>query len=218
MHAHPFTDQQILDRINRSPQTGLTLLMERYTGLIWSIVSRHLQNPEDIKECVNETFSIFYFQRDKYDPQKSSLPVYLAAIARNLAVSRYRKEKSRGRVATSTADRQIALAELRADVERAMKELRPDEADLIRMKYYDGMSMKEILFKVASALLFAGAAAVTIVLTVLCLAWFKNGFIYSKPSGFCFFALKGDALSAIGLAIFITQISGVRVTADGANI
>ena len=144
MHAHPFTDQQILDRINRSPQTGLTLLMERYTGLIWSIVSRHLQNPEDIKECVNETFSIFYFQRDKYDPQKSSLPVYLAAIARNLAVSRYRKEKSRGRVATSTADRQIALAELRADVERAMKELRPDEADLIRMKYYDGMSIKEI--------------------------------------------------------------------------
>ena len=128
MHAHPFTDQQILDRINRSPQTGLTLLMERYTGLIWSIVSRHLQNPEDIKECVNETFSIFYFQRDKYDPQKSSLPVYLAAIARNLAVSRYRKEKSRGRVATSTADRQIALAELRADVERAMKELRPREA------------------------------------------------------------------------------------------
>ena len=144
MHAHPFTDQQILDRINRSPQTGLTLLMERYTGLIWSIVSRHLQNPEDIKECVNETFSIFYFQRDKYNPQKSSLPVYLAAIARNLAVSRYRKEKSRGRVATSTADRQIALAELRADVERAMKELRPDEADLIRMKYYDGMSIKEI--------------------------------------------------------------------------
>ena len=38
--------------------------------------------------------------------------------------------------------------------------------------------MKEILKKIASALLFAGAAAVTVILTVICIAWFDDGFIY----------------------------------------
>ena len=38
--------------------------------------------------------------------------------------------------------------------------------------------MKQILKKIASALLFAGAAAVTVILTVICIAWFDDGFIY----------------------------------------
>lgn len=39
---------------------------------------------------------------------------------------------------------QIEKAELRADMERAMKLLKPNELQIIRMKYYDGMSVREI--------------------------------------------------------------------------
>ncbi len=41
-------------------------------------------------------------------------------------------------------DSQIEKAELRADMERAMKSLKPQELQIIRMKYYDGMSVREI--------------------------------------------------------------------------
>lgn len=41
-------------------------------------------------------------------------------------------------------DSQIAKAELRTDIERAMKFLKPNELQVIRMKYYDGMSVREI--------------------------------------------------------------------------
>lgn len=146
-------DRKYLDMIARSPQEGLALLMDQYTGLIWKIASRYLRNPEDVKECVNETFAHFYFHRDSYDPARSSLPVYLSAIARNLSISRCRKEQRlQTRISAGTdpdciaADRgqTISLAELRADVEQALQELRPEEAALIRMKYYGGMTMKEI--------------------------------------------------------------------------
>ena len=33
---------------------------------------------------------------------------------------------------------------MRADMERAMKSLKPQELQIIRMKYYDGMSVREI--------------------------------------------------------------------------
>lgn len=39
-------------------------------------------------------------------------------------------------------DSQIAKAELRTDIERAMKFLKPNELQVIRMKYYDGMSVR----------------------------------------------------------------------------
>ena len=93
MHTRTLNDQQILAKLAKSPQQGLALLMEQYTGLIWHIAASHLHNPEDIKECVNETFARFYFQREKYDPEKASLTLYLASITRNLAISRYRKEQ-----------------------------------------------------------------------------------------------------------------------------
>ena len=50
MHTHALDDQQILAKLAKSPQQGLALLMEQYTGLIWHIASRYLHDPEDIKE------------------------------------------------------------------------------------------------------------------------------------------------------------------------
>lgn len=151
------TEERILNVLKTEPQRGMALLLEQYTGIVWKIISQYLENPEDIKECVNETFVRFYFQRDKYDPGRASLPFYLSVIARSTAVSRYRKdsrhrtealkeEEAAGRRSGMDvcSDRRISGVEARADLERAMKTLRPDEVQIIRMKYYGGMTIQEI--------------------------------------------------------------------------
>lgn len=161
MAASSTSDIRLMHIMKKDPQEGMRLLLEQYTGLIWHIISAHLNNPEDIRECVSETFSQFYFRREKYNPQKASLSLYLAAIARRIAVSRYRKEKryhsglqtrhSSGSPEISVSEsicasehREYSRAELKADLEQAMKELRPDELEIIRMKYYDSMTIREI--------------------------------------------------------------------------
>lgn len=161
MAASSTSDIRLMHIMKKDPQEGMRLLLEQYTGLVWHIISAHLNNPEDIRECVSETFSQFYFQREKYNPKKASLSLYLAAIARRIAVSRYRKEKryhsglqtrhSSGSPEISVSEsicasehREYSRAELKADLEQAMKELRPDELEIIRMKYYDGMTIREI--------------------------------------------------------------------------
>lgn len=161
MAASSTSDIRLMHIMKKDPQEGMRLLLEQYTGLVWHIISAHLNNPEDIRECVSETFSQFYFRREKYNPQKASLSLYLAAIARRIAVSRYRKEKryhsglqtrhSSGSPKISVSEsicasehREYSRAELKADLEQAMKELRPDELEIIRMKYYDSMTIREI--------------------------------------------------------------------------
>lgn len=145
-------------------------LMEQYAALIWKICSHYLNNPEDIKECVNDTFLAFYMQSETFNPEKGDALSLLAVIARNKAVSRARKNRSytgqpetlgssgkSGEPAASGSrfvsldienipdqnDEEEQLIQ-RADLEAAMRSLSPDEFDLIRMKYYDGMTIREI--------------------------------------------------------------------------
>lgn len=142
------TDEEIIQILRKHPQHGMELLVESYTGLIWKVISFHLNNPEDIKECVNDTFAEFYFRRNSYDAGKASLPIYLTAIARHLSISRYRKEKKQPQktrlTEIRTEDPALLLAEIQADLSRALDALKPNELQIIQMKYYGGMTIAEI--------------------------------------------------------------------------
>ena len=83
-------DQTLLEHLARDPEEGMAELMQRYTGLVWSAASGYLRDPEDIKECVNDTFAEFYRERERFDPEKGSLKLYLATIARRRAIDRLR--------------------------------------------------------------------------------------------------------------------------------
>lgn len=87
--------EKIMVLLEANPQKAMSLAVERYTGLLWHVVEQYLKNPEDIKECVNDTFMEFYTGRERFDSSKGNLASFLAAIARNLAVSRYRRENLR---------------------------------------------------------------------------------------------------------------------------
>lgn len=143
-----YTDEQILDILDHNPHRGMELLICKYTALVWKVSSLHLNDSEDIKENTNDTFAEFYFCKDSFDSEKATLSTYLTAIARHLAISRYRREsKHRENIPfTESAyfDNELYLAEVRTDLVRAMKVLKPHELQIIRMKYYDGMTIQEI--------------------------------------------------------------------------
>ena len=69
-------------------------LIRQYGPLIWKIVSAYLDNPDDIQECVNDTFCELYLHGERYDPDKGSYAAFLSAAARNKAIDRYRKNQN----------------------------------------------------------------------------------------------------------------------------
>ena len=156
---------------NRLPDP--TELIRQYGPLIWKIVSTYLENPDDIQECVNDIFCELCLHRERYNPERGSYATFLSVTARNKAIDKYRKNQSLSsailpgsgktgfhHTAASkvpvSAESKLSPDEFpspedmaeriaqRLDLEEAIASLNPEEATLIRMKYFDGMTIKEI--------------------------------------------------------------------------
>ena len=73
-------DRELLLILEQDPSRGMEILIEQYSGLLWTLVQTYLDNPEDQKDCVNETFEQFYYNRKRFIPEKGTLSAYLAGI------------------------------------------------------------------------------------------------------------------------------------------
>ena len=147
MGGNGLPDDRLLELLRTAPSEGMEALLAQYTGLVWTIVHQKLTDVEDVKECVNDVFLEFYRQREQVDLRKGSVSSYLGIIARNQAVSRWRKLM---RTVETSPDREpagedlIRRAEERLDLERAVSSLSPEDAEIILRKYRDGMTAREI--------------------------------------------------------------------------
>lgn len=141
------TDESLLSLLRQEPEQGMAALIDEYSGLLWTVCRQYLINTEDIKECVNETFSEFYLHMERFVPDKGALKGYLAVIARRCAIRRYqancRCDNAADADAARTAD-PFAQLEKQDELERALAALDPVDEQIIRMKYYGGMTAREI--------------------------------------------------------------------------
>lgn len=139
------SDKELIRLLESDPNEGMVQIMEQHLKLVHSIASK-LKKPEDVKDCINDTFTDFYRYRSSFDPNKGSLGNYLAAITRKNAADIAARNQKHAAEAypddigidpVSGWDRQI-------DMERAIRQLSDMDAELIRMKYYQGKSLHQI--------------------------------------------------------------------------
>lgn len=92
-------DTALIKLIRRSPEKGLSVLMDEYMGLVHSVIRGRLRGAElrqDAEEAAADTFIEFYRGIDSFDPKKGSIKAYLCTIARRRAAGAYRKKLSEG--------------------------------------------------------------------------------------------------------------------------
>ena len=82
-------DKEIIDLLNENPEEGMEQIITQYSGLLWAVISRHISQPEDIKECVNDTYAEFFRAKNDFDEKKGSLKNFLAVIAQRQAIKKY---------------------------------------------------------------------------------------------------------------------------------
>ena len=154
-------DDELINILKTDPNTGMTLLLKQYAGLIYSVVRHKLAGQTfcdaDIEHCVADTFSEFYCDLDNFQNAAGSIRAWLCVIARNNAYDRLRRyKKEAGTLSldaegiaepwddTFSVEEALVTKEFREELLREIKALGEPDSTILLRKYYLSESSKGI--------------------------------------------------------------------------
>ena len=148
--SRPLTDAEIIDLYFSRDEAALEHTAKNYGAYCTSVARNILNDPSDAEECVNDTYLRAWHS---IPPQRPTvLRLFLGKITRNLAIDKYRANKSRHR------ELEVALEEI-AEFLPAKEEddgnlpvlladflstLPAEERDLFVLRYYHGHSVARL--------------------------------------------------------------------------
>lgn len=157
-------DDELMNILKTDPNTGMTLLLRQYAGLIYSVVKHKLAGQSfcdaDIEHCVADTFSEFYCDLDKFREAAGSIRAWLCVIARHNAFDRLRRFKKETGILSLDAEgvaepqdnafsveESLITKEFKEELLQEIKALGQPDSTILLRKYYLCQSSKEIAEK-----------------------------------------------------------------------
>lgn len=149
------TDATLVAALRQGDKSVLGVLYDRYSRLVYSIAFRILKSGPEAEDLTQEIF-LNLWQKQAYNPARSSLSRFLSTVTRNRAIDRIRSRGNRRRIlkglvpqspsvdAFSLPEVQASQGERSQRVREALKNLPDKQRQLLWLAYYHGFSQSEI--------------------------------------------------------------------------
>lgn len=145
--------EAILKRIADGDAAAVQDCLKKYGGLVWSLARKMLRNSDDAEDAVQEIFVDVWKNAEKFDESKASETTFIAMIARRRLIDKIRY--STRRLTPDSLDDVLLEPFTRADktletcveaeqAAEAMRSLRPEQQQVLRLSIVQGMSHQEI--------------------------------------------------------------------------
>jgi RNA polymerase sigma-70 factor, ECF subfamily len=151
MSASLKDSENLLPRIARGDASAVQLCLQRYGGLVYSLVRRLAGTSPDAEDAVQEIFIEVWKRADRFDPATSSEVTFISMISRRKLIDRYRK--TRTRVTTETllespsvdaGTTQLDLDDELAPVRKLLAQLPEEQHRVLLLAVCDGFSHQEV--------------------------------------------------------------------------
>ncbi len=145
----------LLSRIatDRSDQ-AFRLLFEEYAPKVRSYMMRQGADPALAEELAQETLLTVWRKAALYSPEKGNPTTWIFTIARNLRIDRLRRQSAWQELTDEQAaaipsddeppDVTVSLRQRRSRVQAVLRELPPDQLDVVTLAFIEGLSHTEI--------------------------------------------------------------------------
>lgn len=153
-------DDALYQLLITDPEAGMKALIDQYSSVVYAVVRGKLFTPpfdgSDLEHCVADTFSEFYMELDRYDPERGSIKALLCVMARHNALDLLRKQQTTPSGPSLDDETHPDMADdgsLEGDFEdretrrtllEAIRSLGHPDRDILVRKFYLGQSSKEI--------------------------------------------------------------------------
>ena len=154
------SSQDVIELIHRAKaqdQNAYNLLFDGYWNSLYSFLYKRTSNPNLAEEIAIESFAKAFDQLDRFD-EKLSFNSWLITIAKNHHTDLYRKSKQQMQSSkeveedktiefsrTAPSPEELMIANQNLDrVLGHIKSMKKEFRNLLKMRYFDDLSLKEI--------------------------------------------------------------------------
>ena len=152
-------DVRLLDQISKRDQAAFAELYDRYSPLVFTLLSRMVKSSADAEDLLQDIFLQIWGKSGTYAREKGSVYTWIVAISRNKAIDRMRggdKSKRSGTLDDLLHEVRVEeghtssplLATISSEYEGFMRDglatLNPEQQRIIEMSYYEGYTQEEI--------------------------------------------------------------------------
>ena len=154
------TDEQLVRAYAKGNNEAFDTLLRRHQDRIFSYILRIIKNEDIANDIFQETFvkAIQTIRLGRYT-ENGKFPAWISRIAHNLIIDYYRQEKSenlqsadltdvdilnRKELCEDTIEDIMISNQIRDDVKYLIEELPELQKEVLMMRYYQNLSVKEI--------------------------------------------------------------------------
>ena len=145
----------ILPRLAAGEPRAMNVCIDRFGGLIWSIVRRSIGNATEAEDLVQEIFTEIWKKAGFYDPQTAPEATFIALVARRRTIDHLRRNGRQPNLEPLEAAESLPAQTPPATppscdpeaVRSSVAALPEDTRELFRMHFEDGFTHPEIAEK-----------------------------------------------------------------------
>lgn len=143
-------DLRVIQKVLAGDVDAFRLLVERYQGVLFSLVGNLVRDRGEGDDIVQETFLAAYLHLGAYDPRQSKFSTWLLTIARNKCLNRLKKRRPLAmetlppRIDPRNPADGLMEAELFDQLDRALAALPFEQRSAFVLSEIEGLSHEEI--------------------------------------------------------------------------
>lgn len=143
----------VLHRIASGDKTAVQECLKLYGGLVWSLARRMSPNMDDAEDAVQEIFIDIWKNAARFDENQASETTFVAMIARRRLIDRLRKSNRQPNIDSiedvlvepaKASDKEMQICVEAREAAEAMRDLRPEQRQVLNLSIFQGMSHQEI--------------------------------------------------------------------------
>lgn len=148
-------DAELVHNLRLGQQQALSVLYDRYAGLVYSIAHQILQNTQEAEDLTQDIFLTFW-QNNSFNPNRGSVSSFLGLLTRSRAIDKIRKRTTANSflarwqktITEESTDpsplEQATTTEIQANIRQAMQGLPELQRQILKMNYHQGLSHNQI--------------------------------------------------------------------------
>ncbi len=152
------SDSVLLAAIRSGDERAMTEIYERYSPTVYSVALRILGDTSAAEDILQDVFMQLWRNADVFNPERGSLPGWLAVITRNRAIDSLRKRRPEADITETVVSIEPDLAG-RVDWSRMLEKIRgtlegmpAPQRHVLEMAFFDGLTHVEIAEKTGDPL------------------------------------------------------------------